>query len=133
MAKKIVSIQSRQKEGPAAAAKPLTLADIRVTHTIGSRTITRTGAILAQLIEATQHLHAPEDDDLDFLNPSAIAIELDGVADVLCCLSEAEAFALDRALPCVGEQLRRIARRVSALAPTSANQLPDWYKVEVKR
>jgi hypothetical protein len=35
--------------------------------------------IPAKLIEATEHLHAPEDDDLDFLNPSAVALELDGV------------------------------------------------------
>ncbi len=113
------------------ARKPLTLADIQVTHTIGSKSLVRSGATIAQLIDATRHLHDPDETDLDFLNPAAIAIELDGVADILCCLSEAESIRLERALSYIGDQLRRIGYRVMALAPTSANQAPDWYKVEV--
>ena len=112
---------------------PLTLADIRVTHTVGSKVTTRTGETLVRLIEATRHLYDDSDTDLDFINPYAIALELSGIADVLCCLSEAEDFSLERALPCIGEQLRRIGHRVTAVAQRTGNSHPSWYKVEVTR
>jgi hypothetical protein len=128
MAKKTVASRPASKE-----AQPLTLADVTITHASGSKVTTRTGETLARLIEATRHLHDDSETDLDFLNPSAIASELEGVADVLCCLSEAEGFGLERALPCIGEQLRRIGHRVTALGARSGNNHPAWYKVEVKR
>jgi hypothetical protein len=114
-------------------APPLTLANIRVTHTVGSRVTVRDGETLARLIEATRHLHDDGGADLDFINPAAIALELAGLADVLCCLSESEEFGLERALPCIGEQLRRLGHRVMALGALSGNSTPDWYAVEVTR
>ena len=38
MVKKVVAIRSRQKEGQAAASKPLTLADVAITWTEGTST-----------------------------------------------------------------------------------------------
>ena len=52
---------------------------------------------------------------------------------MLCCLSEAENLSLQRALPCIGEQLPRIGQRVTALAEQSGNSHPSWYKVEVNK
>ncbi len=61
MAKKIVSIRSRQKEGPAGAPKPLTLADIAITWTEGKGAWeTRhhvTGKPLARLVLYLRHRH----------------------------------------------------------------------------
>jgi hypothetical protein len=120
--------------GPIASPpKGLTLADLTVTHAVGRRPMRLTGETLVRLIEGTRHLHDDSADDLDFINPYAIAIELDGLADVLCCVSETEEFSLRRALPCLGEQLRRIGHRVTALAERSGNNAPNWYAVEVKK
>lgn len=122
-------------DSPSVPQSPLTLADIRVTHTVGSRRLVRPGATLAKLIQATEHLYDPDNLDgeyLDFLCPSAIAMELKGLAETLCVVAESEEEgAASRCVPYMADQLRRIAHRVSALAPTSANQAPDWYKVEV--
>jgi hypothetical protein len=54
--RKIVPLRPNQKKG----SKPRTLADVRLTHTIGSRTTSYSGETIARLIEATQHLHAGE-------------------------------------------------------------------------
>lgn len=111
-------------------AKVLTLADVvAVTHTIGSRVTKVTGADLAKLIDATRHLHDP-DETSDYINPSAIAIELDGVAEVLTELNEDARIS---ALSYLSEQLRRLSNRVAALAPRGGNAAPNWYAVEVKK
>jgi hypothetical protein len=133
--KKSVPLRPARKEGTTGRPKARTLADVRLTHTIGSRTTSYSGETIARLIEATRHLHDPNarGDDLDFIDAYAIAIELNGLADVLCCVSENEQYPIERALPCLGDQLRRISNRVAALAPRGGNNAPDWYKVEVKR
>lgn len=113
--------------------KALTLADIRVTHTVGNTVTVRSGEQPVRLIDATRHLHDDSTTDLDFINPYAIALELDGLADIVCCLSEAEDFPTKRALPCIGDQLRRISHRVTAVAARSGNSHPSWYKVEVAK
>jgi hypothetical protein len=110
-------------------AKVLTLAAVRITHTLGSRTTTLQGPELARLIAATRHLHAPEDGS-DFIDPSAIAIELDGLAEVLFDLRDDDR---PSALGYLSDQLRRLSHRVAALAPRSGNSAPDWYKVEVTK
>jgi hypothetical protein len=131
MAKRSIPRDSRREKH----RKPRTLANVRLTHTIGTRTKTYSGETIARLIEATRHLHDPEanGDELEFLDAHAIAIELDGLADVLCCVSENEQYPVERALPCLGDQLRRISNRVAALAPRGGNNAPDWYRVEVKK
>jgi hypothetical protein len=133
--RKIVALRPARKEGAKSRPKTRTLADVRLTHTIGSRTTSYSGETIARLIEATQHLHdrTARGDDLDFIDAYAIAVELQGLADVLCCVSENEQFPIERALPYLGDQLRRISHRVAALAPRGGNNAPDWYQVEVKR
>jgi hypothetical protein len=133
--RKIVPLRPAQKEAAPARRKPRTLADVRLTHTVGSRTTSYSGDTIARLIEATQHLHDPQakGDDLDVIDAYAIAVELQELADVLCCVSDNEQWPVERALPCLADQLRRISHRVGALGPRAGNNAPDWYRVEVKR
>ncbi len=136
MAKASIARPRPARKQPSPIPRPpkgLTLADIRVVHQVGPKATVRDGETLVRLIEATRHQHDDSDTDLDFINPYAIAIELDGIADVLCGLSEVEEYGLQRALPCVGEQLRRLGHRVTALATRSGVNSPAWYRVEVKK
>jgi hypothetical protein len=135
MGKRIVPPTTGQKEGSSPAIpkppKGLSLADITVRHTIGNHTTTVRGPDLARLIDATRHLH-DRDEESDFVDATSIAIELDGLAEVLLALAE-DADAQRAALGYLSDQLRRLSNRVAATAPRSVNQQPDWYRVEVKR
>jgi hypothetical protein len=132
MAKKILPLRPRQKEGVTATPKPpkgLSLANITVRHTVGDCTTTVRGPELAQLIEATRGLYDPTERG-DFTNATSIAIELRSLADVLLDLMDDDR---PSALGYLSDQLRRLAHRVSALDPRSVNQQPDWYTVEVTK
>jgi hypothetical protein len=61
MVKKVVAIRSRQKEGQAAASKPLTLADVAITWTEGTSTWETchyvTGKTLVQAVRYLRDRH----------------------------------------------------------------------------
>jgi len=130
MARKIVSPQPRQTKPPGATPpQGLTLADVTVTHMIGGGVTKVAGGDLAKLIDATRHLH-DRDEASDFLDATYIAIELNGMAEVLIDL-------IDDDKPCalsyLSDQLRRLSNRVDASAPRCGNNAPNLYAVEVKK
>jgi uncharacterized protein YerC len=88
MARKIVSLQPRQTKPPVATSpQGITLADVTVTHTVGSHVTKVAGGDLAKLIDATRHLHH-RDEASDFLDATCFAIELNGMAEVLIDLMD---------------------------------------------
>jgi hypothetical protein len=116
----------------AVSPKGLTLADVTVTHTIGTHTTTVRGSELARLIDATRHLH-DRDEESDFVDVTSIAIELDGTAEVLSALAEDEPHGRGRALAHLADALRRLSHRAAASAPRGGNRAPNWYAVEVTK
>ena len=119
--KKIVALRPAPKEGSTSLIpkppKGLSLANITVTHTIGNCTTTVRGLELAQLIKSTRGLYDPNERG-DFINATSIAIELNGMADVLLDLMDDDR---PSALGYLSDQLRRLAHRVAALDPRGVN------------
>ena len=139
MARKIVPPQPRQTKPPVATPPPgPTLADVTVTHTVGSHVTKVAGGDLARLLvvfetderlDATRHLH-DRDEASDFLDATRIAIELNGMAEVLIDLMDDDEPC---ALSYLSDQLPRLSNRVAASAPRCGNSAPNWYAVEVKK
>jgi hypothetical protein len=133
MARRIVSPDPQRTKPPGATPpKGLTLADVTVTHTIGARTTTVPGLEVAQLIDATRHLH-DDGEPSDFISALSIAYELDGSAEVLAALAEDDPRGRGRALEHLADVLRRLSHRAAASAPRSGPSAPERYTVEVTK
>jgi hypothetical protein len=130
--KKIVALRPRQKKDSPGAPKPLTLADVTVSHVFReNKEVTLSGAEIAAILEGTQHLHASEEKS-DFVDSYAMYYELVGIADTLHLIAEPDDDQVTGPLHYLADQLKRIANRVYALDPGS-HQDAASFRVEVKR
>jgi hypothetical protein len=130
--KKIVPLRPRQKEGRQVTPKPLTLADVTISHVFRENTVvTLSGAEIAAILEGTQHLHAPEEKS-DFVNAYALYFEIVGIAETLDLIAEPDDCQITRPLHYLADQLKRIANRVCTLGPGSHRDAAS-FRVEVKR
>lgn len=128
----IVALRPRRKEGPKDAPKPLTLADVTISHVFrDNKVVTLSGAELAAILEGTQHLHAP-DEPSDFVNAYAMYFEIMGIAETLDLIAEPDDGQVTRPLHYLAEQLKRIANRVCAL-DAGSHRAAASFRVEVTR
>jgi hypothetical protein len=130
--RKIVPLRPARKEGATDTPKPLTLADVTVSHVFReNKEVTLSGAEIAAILEGTQHLHAPEEKS-DFADAYAMYHELVGIADTLHLIAEPDDDQVSRPLHYLADQLKRIANRVCALDPVS-HRAAASFRVEVKK
>jgi hypothetical protein len=138
MGKAIVSRKTRTPKdtsGPTAnPPKGLTLAKVTAVtrHGLKDERTRISGPAIAQLIAATtaKGYHPP------FVSTAAIGEELDCLAELVDVMSVADhadtGYSLSLSLHWIGECLRGLSRRVSAL-DQGGNSGPNWYAVEVKK
>jgi hypothetical protein len=133
MSKKVVPLRPARKEGSKDTPKPLTLADLTISHAVrGSKMVTLTGQQVAAILEGTQHIHEVTEPST-FVDPYAMHFELIGMAATLEALGgETDAEPFDGALNYLAGQLKQMAHRVCALAPDS-RRAGETFTVEVKR
>lgn len=86
MAKRIGASRPAQAKASTQPRKPLTLADMTVTHVFRqNKPVTLTGHEIAAILEGAQHLHAP-DEKSDFVDAYAMYSEVFGIAETLAGL-----------------------------------------------
>lgn len=132
MARRIVPLRPRQKEGPARSPKKrLTLADVTVVRRWEDKELGRiSGPELAKLIEATK----PDEERAPLVDRGSIWEELDCLAELCHVLSEADhnprrEMPLQKTLYWLGESLTRLGNRVVALEQ-GGNAAPNCYFLE---
>ena len=77
--RKIVPLRPRQAKDSTDTPKPLTLADVTVSHVFrDNKEVTLSGAEVAAILEGTQHLHASEEKS-DFVDAYAMYFEIVGI------------------------------------------------------
>src|SRR5258705_6242991 len=112
--RKIVPLRPHQAKGSTDTPKPLTLADVTVSHVFrDNKEVTLSGAEIAAILEGTQHLHASEEKS-DFVDAYAMYFEIVGIAETLDLIAEPEDGQITRPLHYLADQLKRIANRVCA-------------------
>jgi hypothetical protein len=130
--RKIVPLRPARKEGSTDTPRPLTLADVTISHVFrDNKEVTLSGPEIAAILEGTQHLHASEEKS-EFVNAYAMYFEIVGIAETLDLIAEPDDGQITRPLHYLADQLKRIANRVCALDPGNHRDAAS-FRVEVTR
>jgi hypothetical protein len=129
MAKRIGASRPAQAKASTRPRRPLTLADMTVTHVFRqNKPVTLTGHEIAAILEGAQHLHAPEEKS-DFVNAYAMYSEVIGIAETLDLIAD-DGGQIERPLHYMADQLKRVANRLCALDPGPTTSAASFH-VEV--